>query len=137
MSDVMMSEARRPETEVTEKSKRRRFSAEYKRRIVREAAACTETGELGALLRREGLYSSHLSKWREQVQRGELAALNSKKRGPKAKPVDPRDKRIAELERSVAKFAARAERAEALVAVQKKLSKLLGIDLPSDDGESS
>ena len=137
MSDVMMSEARRPETEVTEKSKRRRFSAEYKRRIVREAAACTETGELGALLRREGLYSSHLSKWREQVQRGELAALSSKKRGPKAKSVDPRDKRIAELERSVAKFAARAERAEALVAVQKKLSKLLGIDLPSDDGESS
>lgn len=137
MGDMMMSEARRPETEVTEKAKRRRFSAEYKRRIVREAASCTKTGELGALLRREGLYSSHLSKWREQIERGELEALGPKKPGPKAKPADPRDKKIAQLERDVAKLAARAERAEALVEVQKKLSRLLGIDLPSDGGEKS
>jgi transposase len=137
MSDVMMSEARRPETEVAEKARRRRFSAEYKRRIVREAARCTKTGELGALLRREGLYSSQLSKWREQVEHGELAALGPKKRGPKAKPADPRDKKIAQLERDNAKLAARAERAEALVEVQKKLSRLLGIALPNDDGEKS
>jgi transposase-like protein len=137
MAGMMISEAGRPETEVTEKAKRRRFSAEYKRKIVQEAARCSKTGELGALLRREGLYSSHLSKWREQVEHGEIAALGPKKRGPKAAPVDPRDKKIAQLERDVAKFAARAERAEALVEVQKKLSRLLGIALPNDDGEKS
>ena len=137
MEDMMMSQARRPETEVTEKAKRRRFNADYKRRIVREAASCTKTGDLGALLRREGLYSSQLSKWREQVGDGELNALSPKKRGPKAKPVDPRDKKIAALERDIAKLAARAERAEALVEVQKKLSILLGIALPDDDGEKS
>ena len=137
MSDVMMSGARRLETEVSEKAKRRRFSAEYKRRIVHEAAQCTKTGELGALLRREGLYSSQLSKWREQAEHGELGALTSKKRGPKAKPVDARDKKIAALERDNAKLAARAERAETLVEVQKKLSKLLGISLPNDEGEKS
>ena len=133
----MMSEARRPETEVSEKAKRRRFSAEYKREIVREAARCTKTGELGALLRREGLYSSHLSKWRRQVEYGELKALRSNKPGPKAKLVDPRDKKIAALERDNAKLVARAERAEALVEVQKKLSRLLEITLPDNDEEKS
>ncbi len=131
----MLSEAGRPETEVTEKARRRRFSAEYKRKIVHEAAACTKAGELGALLRREGLYSSHLGKWRSQVERGELEALTAKKRGPKAKPLDPRDKRIAQLERDNARLAARADRAETLVDVQKKLAKLLGIALPGDQDE--
>lgn len=137
MVDMMMSEARRPETEVPEKANRRRFSAEYKRKIVREAARCAKTGELGSLLRREGLYSSHLSKWREQVEHGELRALSPRKPGPKAKLVDPRDKRITELERDNAKLAARAQRAEALVEVQKKLSRLLEIALPSDDEAKS
>ncbi len=130
MTRVATVEAERPETEVTEKASRRRFTAEYKRRILREAAACTERGELGALLRREGLYSSHLTEWRKQAERGQLAGLAPKKRGPKAKPVDPRDRRIAELERENAKLTRRSERAEALVEVQKKVSELLGIALP-------
>jgi transposase len=133
MSNVMLLEAERPETEVSAKARRRKFGAEYKRRILREAAACTEPGALGALLRREGLYSSHLTSWRGQAERGEIAGLTPKKRGPVPKLVDPRDKRIAELEREIAKVTRRAERAEALVEVQKKLSQLLGIALPTDE----
>ena len=127
----MSLKAERAETEVSDKPTRRRFTAEYKRRILREAAACTQRGELGALLRREGLYSSHLTEWRKQAERGELAGLTPRKRGRKAKPADPRDKRIAQLERENAKLSRRAERAEALVEVQKKVSQLLGIALPT------
>lgn len=87
----MWLEAERPETEVTEKAMRRRFSAEYNRRMGREAAAYSERGELGALLRREGLYSSHLSDWRKQATRGEVAGLTPRERGPKTEPVDPRE----------------------------------------------
>jgi transposase len=133
MLNVMSLEAGRPETEVSAKARRRKFGADYKRRMLREAAACTEPGALGALLRREGLYSSHLSSWRGQAERGEIAGLTPKKRGPAPKEVDQRDKRIAELEREVAKVTRRAERAEALVEFQKKLSQLLGIALPTDE----
>jgi transposase len=122
------------EVEVVAKAQRRRFTAEYKRRILREADGCKQPGELGALLRREGLYSSHLAAWRAARQRGELAALGSKRRGPKPERPDPREKRIAELEREVRRLRARAERAEALVEVQKKLSELLGVELPASDG---
>src|SRR5690242_15807807 len=79
------------ETEVVAKAKRRSFTAEYKRDIVRRADACTEPGAIGALLRGEGLFSSHLTVWRREVKSGELAALEAKKRGPKAQPVDPRE----------------------------------------------
>ena len=139
MTNVMSSKAERPDTEVSDKAKRRRFTAKYKLRILREAATCTERGEMGALLRREGLYSSHIASWRGQAERGELAGLTPKKRGPKAALVDPRDKRIAQLERELKKLGRRAERAEALVEVQKKLSELLGIALPTlpDDEEST
>lgn len=126
----------RPETEVTEKAKRRRHSAEFKARILREAETCTQPGELGAMLRREGLYSSHLSAWRAQAERGQLSALEPRKRGPKAKVVDARDRQIAELQRNLEKVTRRAERAEALVEVQKKLSQLLGLALPSPRGET-
>lgn len=131
MANVMSLPAVRPETEVTEKAKRRRHSAEFKARILREAETCTQPGELGAMLRREGLYSSHLSTWRAQAARGQIAALEPKKRGPKAKVIDARDRQIADLERSLADATRRAERAEALVEVQKKLSQLLGIALPT------
>src|SRR5258706_2735755 len=109
------------ETEATAKARRRRFSAAEKLRVLREADRCTKPGELSALLRREGLYSSHLSTWRAARQRGELAGLTPRARGPKAKPVDPRDKKIAELERETRRLQARLERAEGLIAVQKKL----------------
>jgi transposase len=123
----------RASSEVVERARRRGFTAEYKYRILREAAAATGRGEMGALLRREGLYSSHLTTWRAQAGRGEMAALTPQQRGPKAVPVDPRDKRIAELERDVLRLGRRAERAEAIVEVQKKLSVLLGIALPTTD----
>jgi hypothetical protein len=92
---------------------------EYKRRVVREADACKTAGAVGALLRREGLYSSHLAAWWAARDRGELAG-RAKPRGPAPRVVDPRDKRIAELERETARWQRRAERAEALVDVQKK-----------------
>ena len=114
-----------PEIEVTAKATRRRFTREYKRRVVREADACKTPGAVGALLRREGLYSSHLATWRAARDRGELAGV-VKKRGPAPRVVDPRDKRIAELEREITRWQKRAERAEALVEVQKKVAALLG-----------
>ena len=123
------------EVEVVAKAERRRFPAQYKLRVLREAEACSRPGELGALLRREGLYSSHLTAWRAARKRGELQGLSAKKRGPKPQPRDARDKRIVDLEREVKRLHARAERAEALVEVQKKLSEILGMDLPTTNGK--
>ena len=126
------STATAPETEVVAKARRRRFTAEYKRRIVREADRCTTAGAIGALLRREGLYSSHLTTWRAARDRGELEGLAPKKRGPKAPPPDPMAKKIAEQEREIGKWRKRAERAEALVEVQKKVAALLGTPFDSE-----
>jgi|SRR5215831_4605350 len=114
------------DVQVVAKARRRTYSAEYKRRILKEAAACATPGAVGTLLRREGLYSSHLVVWRRAQARGELAALAPKKRGRKARPVDARDRKIAELERQLVEMTGRAERAEALVDAQKKLAALLG-----------
>jgi transposase len=122
-----------PPTEVSDKATRRRFTAEYKRKMVREADACTERGALSAQLRREGLYSSHLATWRSELARSDLASLSPKKRGPKGKQVDVRDRRIAELERDVNRLKARLERAELIIDVQKKISSILGIPLPDSD----
>jgi len=120
------------DVQVVAKARRRVFTAEYKRRILTAADACATPGAVGALLRREGLYSSHLVVWRRARTRGELAALTPKKRGRKPTPVDPRERKIAELERHVAQLSARAERAEALVELQKKLAVLLGRPLESE-----
>jgi transposase len=114
------------DVQVAAKPQRRTYTAEYKRRILKEADACTTPGAIGALLRREGLYTSHLVVWRRARARGELAALTPKRRGRKPTPVDPRDRKIAELERQLAAMTGRAERAEALVDAQKKLAALLG-----------
>ena len=130
---IMVNGIEPQETEVVAKAKRRSFTAEFKRDIVRQADACTEPGAIGALLRREGLFSSHLTVWRREVEQRELQALAPKKRGPKGKEADPRDQKIASLGRELAKVTARAERAEMLVEIQKKLSVLLGVDLPKID----
>jgi transposase len=111
---------------VVAKPQRRTYTAEYKRRILKEADACTTPGSVGALLRREGLYSSLLVEWRRARRRGELAALTPKTRGRKPTPIDPRERKIAELERQLAQMTGRAERAEALVEAQKNLAALLG-----------
>ena len=125
--DARVEMAVTPEdVQVAAKPQRRSFTAEYKRRLLKEADACTTPGAVGALLRREGLYSSHLVEWRRARARGELAALTPKKRGRKATPVDPRDRKLAELERQLAHVTGRAERAEALVEAQKNLAALLG-----------
>lgn len=123
------------ETEVSAKARRRRFSAAEKLRVLKEADACTKPGEQGALLRREGLYSSHLTEWRRARERGELDALSPKKRGRKAKGVHPLEKKVAELQRALEKTELRAKRAEALVELQKKVSELLGIQLPKEGGQ--
>lgn len=115
---------------------RRRFTAAYKLRIITTADDCTRPGDVAALLRREGLYSSHLAAWRAARRRGELTGP-APRRGPKPTPVDPNVKRVADLERQLARATARAERAEALVEVQKKVAALLDQLLPSkDDGRT-
>ena len=121
------------ETEVVAKAMRRRFTAAEKLRVLREADRCSRPGELGALLRREGLYSSHLSAWRAARKRGELAGLTSRPRGPKPQRPDPRDRKIVEQAREITRLQARAERAEGLVALQKKAAEILGELLPESD----
>src|SRR3979411_2616352 len=96
--------------EVVAKATRRRFTVAFKRKIVREADGCKTPGAVGALLRREGLYSSHLTVWRAARERGELAGA-PKKRGPAPQVADPRDKRITELGRENTHWRKRAERA--------------------------
>lgn len=133
----MSFEPQRPETEVKEKTQRRRFTAEYKARILREADACEGPGSVGALLRREGLYSSHLTYWRTEAKRGALLGLSAKKRGPPPKIVDPRDRQLVEQQREITRLTRRVEQAEAIIEVQKKVSLLLGIALPTTDDERS
>lgn len=113
---------------VSSKPDRRRFTVAYKLTIIADAARCTQPGEIAALLRREGLYSSHLAAWRAAERRGELAGP-APRRGPAPTPPEASAqaaaKRIADLERQLAKATSRAERAEALVDVQKKVAALL------------
>jgi transposase-like protein len=112
----------RPEPELVERPRRRRFTAEYKLRIVREADACSKPGQIGALLRREGLYSSHLSKWRQQRDTGALKAL-SKTRGRCA--ADPRDAQIAKLRQRAEQAEAELTTARRVIEVQGNVSALL------------
>lgn len=121
------------ETEVLAKAKRRGFTAEYKQRILDEvdrAVTGGRAGEVGAILRREGLYSSHLTAWRRLREAGELSALTPKKRGPKPKAVTVDDREMRELKKKLAMTEARLKKAEALLGVQKKVSELFGIELP-------
>jgi len=104
---------------------------EYKRKIVREADACKTPGGVRALLRREGLYSSHLTTWRAARERGELAGA-PKKRGPVRRVADARDKKLAEQAREISRWQKRAARAEALVALQKQVAALLGTPLTGE-----
>ena len=120
-----------PDPEVVVKAQRRQFSAEYKRRILQEADSCTQRGEVGALLRREGLYSSHLNTWRHQRARGELQGLTPAKRGRKA---DPQAAENARLLRETERLKAQLARAELIIEVQKKVSQLLGLpEIPLDE----
>lgn len=114
--------------EVNAKPERRQFSAECKRRILEQADACTEPGQIGALLRREGIYSSNLTHWRQQRAEGSLKALSPKKRGPQPDPLADEN---AALRRRIERLEADLKRAETIIEVQKKLSELLGLPDPS------
>ncbi len=111
-----------PDPEVFPKAERRQFSARYKRSILQEYDACREPGEKGALLRREGLYSSYITTWRRQREHGELDGLAPKKRGPRA---DPQAAEIASLKRENERLRKRLEQAELIIEVQKKVSRML------------
>ena len=124
--------ARVPDPEVVPKAKRRQFTAKYKLRILEEADHCTERGQIGELLRREGLYSSHLSKWRQQRVRGQLQGLAPKKRGRTVQ--DPSAAELSRLRRENERLRAQLEQAEIIIEVQKKLAGLLG--LTADESES-
>lgn len=130
--------AHAPDPEVVATARRRQFSTREKRRIVAAADACRKPGELGALLRREGIYSSMLSTWRQQIARANEAALAPRRRGPKADPARPERLRIARLERDKARLERELEKARLIIDVQKKVAALLGIELaqpPQDSAE--
>ena len=131
---VGTSRATPPDPEVPAKVERRQFTAEYRRRILKEADACKKRGALGALLRREGLYSSHLVNWRRQRDQGELVAGRARKRGPVPKAVDPK---IRHLEVENRRLQRKLARAETINTLQKKVAEILGIPLkPLDSDES-
>ena len=122
----------RPNPEVLAKAQRRQFTADYKRRILVEADSTTESGAIGALLRREGLYSSHLTHWRQQRDRG----LAPRQRGPKSKH-DPLFEEVRKLKQENGHLTQRLARAEIIIDVQKKVSLLLGIPLATVDSDES
>ena len=122
-----------PDPEVVPLAQRRKFTAEAKLRIIEEADACTEPGEIGALLRREGIYSSYLGRWRRARDRGQLAALKSQQRGPKAPADKALRQKVADLEHENERLRARLAQAETIIEVQKKLSQLLGLDTAENE----
>jgi len=115
----------KPNPEVPEKRPRRKFTAKYKLRILQEAENCTEPGEIGALLRQEGLYSSNLTAWRKQKEQGILQGVTPKKRGRKTKEKNPLARKVAELERKNRKLQDKLKKAEIIIDVQKKISQIL------------
>ncbi len=127
----------RPDPEVLEQAKRRRYPTAYKLQILEEADRCTEPGEIGALLRREGLYSSLLSTWRKQRKEGTLSALSPRKRGRKPVAANPLSDLVEELKRENARLRRELTRAETIVEIQKKISGLLGIPLNPNEAVGS
>jgi transposase-like protein len=123
-----------PDPELVERPARRRFSAEYKLRVLREAEACIRPGEVGALLRREGLYTSHLTYWRKQRDQGALKALG---RARGRKPADHRDARIQTLERRLARTEGELQKARRVIEVQGNVSALLGELLESKGAQGT
>ena len=124
-----------PDPEVPEKPIRRRFTGEYKRRVLEQADACSEPGQLGALLRREGLYSSHLTTWRKQRDEGTLAGPQPQKRGPKSKRSDPLVTENERLRRENKRLSKRLRQAETIIDIQKRASEILGICLDSPESD--
>ena len=122
-----------PDPEVKDQARRRQYPAAYKLRILEELDRCTEPGQQGAILRREGLYSSHLTKWRKERRAGQLKALTPKKRG--RREADPATVELARLQRENEKLKAKLERAEIIIKYQKKVADLLGFNPATEKGE--
>ncbi len=130
------SAATRPDPEVPEKKPRRKFTTAYKLRMLKEYDACTVPGEIGAFLRREGLYHSNINTWLRQRDTGVLQGLTPRKRGRKKKNVNPLAKENARLERENKKLSKKLKQAETIIEVQKKISEILGIS-QENNGEKS
>ena len=125
----------KPDPEVPERKPRRRFTVAYKLRILEEADACSQPGDFGVLLRREGLYHSNIRTWRKQRDQGILHGLTPKKRGRKAQEVNPLAQQVARLERETRRLTNKLKQAETIIEVQKKVSEILGI--PQNDNEEA
>lgn len=125
-----------PDPEVPEKKPRRKYTAAYKLRILKEYDSCTVPGEIGTLLRREGLYHSNINTWIRQRDKGALHGLTPRKRGRKPKQVNPLAREVARLERENKKLSQKLKQAEIIIDVQKKISEILGIP-QSNNGETS
>jgi transposase-like protein len=123
-----------PNPEVVEKAQRRIYTAEYKLRILQETDACSE-GQIGAILRREGLYSSHLTTWRRQRQAGQLAALTDNKRGRKPTLENPLSAEVERLRRENERLSQRLQQAELIIDIQKKASAILNITLERNNND--
>lgn len=128
-----------PDPEVLQRAVRRRFTADYKQRILAEVDAAIDSGTIGRILRREGIYSSHLANWRKTRSESQRAAFEPQKRGPKPAPKNPLQAENAKLTRENARLNKKLRRAELIIDLQKKVSQILGITLPvleeSDDDE--
>ena len=125
-----------PDPEVSDKPRRRRHSAKYKLKILRELDGCREPGQIGAVLRREGLYSSHISEWRKKRAAGELRALTPRKAGRKPKPHNPQEAEYVRLQRENARLKEELRKAQLIIEVQKKVSEMLNIPLDEPEGNS-
>jgi transposase len=126
-----------PDPEVPEKKPRRNFTAKYKLRVLAEADACTQQGQLGALLRQEGLYSSYLTTWRHQREKGLLKVMTPKKRGRKRKEKNPLIKKVAQLEKDNRRLQQKLKKAELIIEAQKKMSEILGIAQNLNESDES
>ena len=137
MSQDELNKSEVSDPEVVPQAKRRRFNAKYKLRILEEADACREPGEIGAMLRREGLYSSYLTAWRRQREQGQLDALGPKKRGRKPSMDEALAKELDALKRENQRLESRLQQAETIIEVQKKLSGLLGLTLNENESDEA
>jgi transposase-like protein len=133
-NQVVPLPSNKPDTEVSARPRRRTYTAAYKLKVLDEVAAATERGAVAVILRREGLYASHLAAWRKELRNGGVAALQ-KKRG--RKPAQPVDGELVRLQRENAKLSRRLAQAEAIIDVQKKVASLLGITLKTLDNDES
>ena len=137
MSQDELNKSKVPDPEVVPRARRKRFSAEYKLRILEEVDACSEPGQIGALLRREGLYSSHLTTWRRQRAESQLAGLSPKRRGRRPSVDERLAKESAALKRENQRLQMRLQQAETIIEVQKKLSGLLGLTANANQSDEA